>query len=76
MPHSYNPCPKPFRKLCVSGEENAIQVDPLAHWTVMGVTSQTPFTLSCTREGSQLCSRGRGGEKNLFKAGLGVCIVG
>ena len=38
---------KTFRTLCVSGEKNAIQVDSLPYptsLTVLGVTSQTPFT--------------------------------
>ena len=35
---------KTFGTLCVLGEENVIQVDPPPPWTVLGVTSQTPFT--------------------------------
>ena len=35
---------KTFGTLCFLGEENIIQVDPLPSWTVLGVTSQTPFT--------------------------------
>ena len=35
---------KTFGTLCILGEENVIQVDPPPPWTVLGVTSQTPFT--------------------------------
>ena len=35
---------KTFGTLCVLGEENVLQVDPTPPWTVLGVTSQIPFT--------------------------------
>ena len=35
---------KTFGTLCVLGDENVIQVDPPPPSTVLGVTSQTPFT--------------------------------
>ena len=38
---------KTFGTLCVSGEENVIQVDPPSPWTVLGVTNT--FCISCTR---------------------------
>ena len=36
---------KTFGTLCVLGEENVLQVDPPPPWTLLGVTSQTPFNL-------------------------------
>ena len=38
---------KTFGTLCVSGEENVIQVDPPSPGTVLGVTNT--FCISCTR---------------------------
>ena len=38
---------KTFGTLCVSGEENVIQVDPPSPWTVLDVSNT--FCISCIR---------------------------
>ena len=57
---------KTFGTLCVSGEENVIQVDPPPPWTVLDVTSQTLFTYFAYAKNLNFV-RG-GGGRDLIKA--------
>ena len=59
---------KTFGTLCVLGEENVIHVDPLSPRTVLGVTSQTPFTYLVHFMDLNLFGGGGGWGRNLVKA--------
>ena len=62
---------KTFGTLCVSGKENVIEVDPLPSWTVLSVTSQTPFIYFVHVKGLNFVP---GGGGILLRACLWVCI--